>query len=150
MELEWHVLLFYANYFSFSCVKAVETFNDKSLICRKSLISRKSFICRKSLICRKLSKGRCQSPSLGSQIRSKLMYFRNCTVISRFTGPRFTVSLDITCLFVFPRFTVPPIYRSFLFSPEKHGKSGDYCYFVIVQFLTYFYIFFPQNLVPSA
>ena len=25
------------------------------------------------------------------------------TVIPRFTGPRFTVSLDITCLFVFPR-----------------------------------------------
>ena len=27
----------------------------------------------------------------------------------------------------FPRFTVPPIYRAFLLSPEKHGKSGDYC-----------------------
>ena len=28
------------------------------------------------------------------------------TVIPRFTGPRFTVSLDITCLFVFPRYRV--------------------------------------------
>ena len=61
-----------------------------------------------------------------------------CTVIPRFTGPRFTVSLDITCLCVpsiscftiehvltLPRFTVPPIYHAFLLSPKKHGTSGD-------------------------
>ena len=42
------------------------------------------------------------------------------TVIPRFTGPRFTVSLDIACLFVFPQYRVynracvnfPPIYRA--------------------------------------
>ena len=28
------------------------------------------------------------------------------SVIPRFTGPRFTVSLDIACLFVFPRYCV--------------------------------------------
>ena len=63
------------------------------------------------------------------------------TVIPRFTGPRFTVSRDITWLFVFPDvvfnnrtyvnfplFTVPRIYRAFFLSPEKHGKSRDYCY----------------------
>ena len=35
----------------------------------------------------------------------KLYIFAD-TVIPRFTGPRFTVSLDITCLFVFPRYRV--------------------------------------------
>ena len=28
---------------------------------------------------------------------------------------------------VIPLFTVPPIYRACLLSPEKHGKSGDDC-----------------------
>ena len=49
--------------------------------------------------------------------------------------PRYNVPLcvpPISCFTIehvltFPRFTVPPIYRAFLLSPEKHGKSGDYC-----------------------
>ena len=49
--------------------------------------------------------------------------------------PRYNVPLwvpPISCFIIehvlnFPRFTVPPIYRAFLLSPEKHGKSGDYC-----------------------
>ena len=50
-------------------------------------------------------------------------------------APRYNVPLcvlPISCftikhVLIFPRFTVPPIYRAFLLSPEKHGKSGDYC-----------------------
>ena len=64
------------------------------------------------------------------------------TVILRLTGPQFTMSLDITCLFVFPRIVLynrtcvnsPPIAIDcapnlpciFAF-PREAGKSGDYC-----------------------
>ena len=66
----------------------------------------------------------------------------NCnTVIPRFTGPQFTVSsmyrawlcspniriYNQTCVNSPPIYRVPRIYRVFLLSPEKHGKSGDDC-----------------------
>ena len=55
--------------------------------------------------------------------------------------PRYNVSLcvpPILCFTIehvltFPQFTMPPIYRAFLLSPEKHGKSGDYCIYQVGQ-----------------
>ena len=47
--------------------------------------------------------------------------------ISCFTIKHILTSPVLPC----PRFTVPPIYRAFLLSPEKHGKSGDYCIILI-------------------
>ena len=49
--------------------------------------------------------------------------------------PRYNVPVcvpPISCFTIehvltFPIFTLPPIYRAILLSPEKHGKSGDYC-----------------------
>ena len=43
--------------------------------------------------------------------------------MSCFTIEHVLTSPDLPC----PRFTVPPIHRAFLLSPEKHGKSGEYC-----------------------
>ena len=52
--------------------------------------------------------------------------------------PRYNVPLcipPISCFTIehvltFPRFTLRPIYRACLLSPEKHGKSGDYCTYI--------------------
>ena len=46
--------------------------------------------------------------------------------------PRYNMPFCVTPIsyFTIEHVSFPPIYRAFLLSPEKHGKSGDYCTYI--------------------